>query len=371
MWARARARHRAWPYGAMAVAALAVALRGGRCGSRAFAAMISTERKKKMEERNWQVIGSHSATKLCRWTKSMLQGKGGCYKHTFYGIASHQCMEHTPNVACANKCIFCWRNHINPVALDWKFDTDDPEEILEESLQKHLQTIEQQCLSPNALEHRKEEARQVRHCALSLVGEPVAYPRINEFLAALHRRRISSFLVTNGQFPEAISALDQVTQLYLSCDGATPEQLKTVGQPLFKDFWERYLQSMDILATRPERTVCRLTLLRGENMAGPAQWAELLQRAKPDFVEVKGVTMAGLFDSAGRADARLRARLRARAFQLGARGLRALPRGGRQRGRVANLDRLRALCGRHGSAGAADGFGLHQADPFLGFAGLT
>lgn len=46
MWARARARHRAWPYGAMAVAALAVALRGGRCGSRAFAAMISTERKK-------------------------------------------------------------------------------------------------------------------------------------------------------------------------------------------------------------------------------------------------------------------------------------------------------------------------------------
>ncbi|CAK8990341.1 S-adenosyl-L-methionine-dependent tRNA 4-demethylwyosine synthase TYW1 (Radical S-adenosyl methionine and flavodoxin domain-containing protein 1) (tRNA wybutosine-synthesizing protein 1 homolog) (tRNA-yW-synthesizing protein) [Durusdinium trenchii] len=326
---------------------------------------------RKMEERNWQVIGSHSATKLCRWTKSMLQGKGGCYKHTFYGIASHQCMEHTPNVACANKCIFCWRNHINPVALDWKFDTDDPEEILEESLQKHLQTIEQQCLSPNALEHRKEEARQVRHCALSLVGEPVAYPRINEFLAALHRRRISSFLVTNGQFPEAISALDQVTQLYLSCDGATPEQLKTVGQPLFKDFWERYLQSMDILATRPERTVCRLTLLRGDNMAGPAQWAELLQRAKPDFVEVKGVTMAGLFDSAGRADARLRARLRARAFQLGARGLRALPRGGRQRGRVANLDRLRALCGRHGSAGAADGFGLHQADPFLGFAGLT
>ena len=104
----------------------------------------------------------------------MLQGKGGCYKHTFYGIASHQCMEHTPNVSCANKCIFCWRNHINPVALDWKFDTDDPEEILEESLRKHYATIEKQCLSPNALEHRKAEARQVRHCALSLVGEPVA-----------------------------------------------------------------------------------------------------------------------------------------------------------------------------------------------------
>lgn len=52
---------------------------------------------------------------------------------------------------------------------------------------------------------------------------------------------------------------------------------------------------MDILASRPERTVCRLTLLRGENMASPAQWAQLLHRARPDFIEVKGVTMAGLF----------------------------------------------------------------------------
>merc|ERR1712196_251892 len=101
---------------------------GRRC-----AAMISEERKARMESQGWNVVGTHSAVKLCRWTKSMLQGKGGCYKHTFYGIASHRCMEHTPNVSCANKCTFCWRNHINPVALDWKFDQDSPEALLEES----------------------------------------------------------------------------------------------------------------------------------------------------------------------------------------------------------------------------------------------
>lgn len=39
----------------------------------------------------------------------MLRGRGGCYKHTFYGIQSHRCMESTPSLACANKCIFCWR----------------------------------------------------------------------------------------------------------------------------------------------------------------------------------------------------------------------------------------------------------------------
>jgi hypothetical protein len=44
----------------------------------------------------------------------------------------------------------------------------------------------------------------VRHCALSLVGEPIMYPYISEFVQYLHARQISSFLVTNAQFPEAL-----------------------------------------------------------------------------------------------------------------------------------------------------------------------
>ncbi|KAM4648643.1 uncharacterized protein AAGF69_012548 [Amazona ochrocephala] len=56
----------------------------------------------------YKLIGSHSGVKLCRWTKSMLRGRGGCYKHTFYGIESHCCMEATPSLACANQCVFCW-----------------------------------------------------------------------------------------------------------------------------------------------------------------------------------------------------------------------------------------------------------------------
>jgi len=252
-----------------------------------------------MESQGWSVVGSHSATKLCRWTKSMLQGKGGCYKHTFYGISSHQCMEHTPNVSCANKCTFCWRNHINPVALTWKFDENDPAAILQESLEKHKRTIEQQCQSSHALEERKAQAMNPRHCALSLVGEPVSYPRIAEFLSLLHRRRISSFLVTNGQFPAALKALPRVTQLYLSCDAVDRAGLQAVGRPLFVDFWERYLESMDIFREKAERTVCRLTLLRGVNMGRPQEWADLLRRASPDFIELKAATLAPLFKENG------------------------------------------------------------------------
>lgn len=68
--------------------------------------MINDTIKKNLTKQGYKIIGSHSGVKLCRWTKAMLRGRGGCYKHTFYGIASYQCMEMTPSLACANKCVF-------------------------------------------------------------------------------------------------------------------------------------------------------------------------------------------------------------------------------------------------------------------------
>lgn len=72
------------------------------------------------------------------------------------------------------------------------------------------------------------------HCALSLVGEPIMYPEINKFLRLLHDRKISSFLVTNAQFPDAIRQLDPCTQLYVSVDASTKDSLKKIDRPLFK-----------------------------------------------------------------------------------------------------------------------------------------
>lgn len=39
------------------------------------------------------------------------------------------------------------------------------------------------------------------------------YPEINPLVDELHRRRISTFLVTNAQFPEKIRALRPITQV--------------------------------------------------------------------------------------------------------------------------------------------------------------
>jgi len=52
---------------------------------------------------------------------------------------------------------------------------------------------------PGVIEERYEEGFRIKHCALSLVGEPIMYPNINDFIDLLHEKKISSFLVTNAQ----------------------------------------------------------------------------------------------------------------------------------------------------------------------------
>lgn len=55
------------------------------------------------------------------------------------------------------------------------------------------------------------------------------YPQINELLNELHQRHISTFLVTNAQFPRQMENLTQVTQLYVSIDAADKTSLKDIG----------------------------------------------------------------------------------------------------------------------------------------------
>nr|XP_054108436.1 S-adenosyl-L-methionine-dependent tRNA 4-demethylwyosine synthase TYW1 isoform X9 [Callithrix jacchus] len=256
-------------------------------------AMITPALREALTKQGYQLIGSHSGVKLCRWTKSMLRGRGGCYKHTFYGIESHRCMETTPSLACANKCVFCWRHHTNPVGTAWRWKMDQPEMILKEAIENHQNMIKQFKGVPGVKAERFEEGMAVKHCALSLVGEPIMYPEINSFLKLLHQRRISSFLVTNAQFPAEIRNLKPVTQLYVSVDASTKESLKKIDRPLFKDFWQRFLDSLKALAAKQQRTVYRLTLVKAWNVDELQAYAQLVSLGNPDFIEVKGVTYCG------------------------------------------------------------------------------
>jgi len=259
--------------------------------------MVTDALRGALTKQGYKILGSHSGVKLCRWTKAMLRGRGGCYKHTFYGIESHRCMETTPSLACANKCTFCWRHHTNPVGKSWRWQMDDPLELVEAAVSEHRKMVKQMKGVPGVLPEKLVEGMNPRHCALSLVGEPIMYPEIGTFVNELHSRKMSTFLVTNAQFPEAISNLPPITQLYVSVDAATPETLKAVDRPLFSDYWDRFIDSLTALKDKQQRTVYRLTLVSGWNMEEVAAYAKLIDLGKPDFIEIKGVTYCGSSDA--------------------------------------------------------------------------
>lgn len=45
-------------------------------------------------------------------------------------------------------------------------------------------------------------------------------------------------------------SLVPVTQLYVSVDASTKESLKKIDRPLFRDFWPRFINSLEALAEK-------------------------------------------------------------------------------------------------------------------------
>jgi len=248
---------------------------------------------KDLEKQAYRVVGSHSAVKTCGWTKKMIRGQGGCYKLKFYGIMSHQCMQMTTSMSCANRCTFCWRGYKAPVSKDWKWNVDDPIEIIDGSLSAHASLLVGFGGSPTANQRIYEGSKDVKHVALSLTGEPITYPRINEICNDFHRRGISTFLVTNATYPEQIKNLVPITQLYLSVDAPNKVLLKEVDKPLFSDYWERLNQSLTYLSEKKARTCIRVTCIKEMNMTDLQGWADLINKGSPDFLEVKGYMFIG------------------------------------------------------------------------------
>ena len=263
---------------------------------------VSSPTHAALTKQGYTIIGSHSGVKICRWTKSALRGRGSCYKYSFYGIKSHLCMETTPSLSCSNKCVFCWRHGTNPVGTTWRWEVDPPDLIFNGAKEGHYKKIKMMRGVPGVRAERFQEAMKIRHCALSLVGEPIFYPHINEFVALLHKERISSFLVCNAQHPDQLAALKPVTQLYVSIDASNAESLRRIDKPLHRDYWQRFLRCLDILREKRfrMRTVFRLTLVKGFNIEEEVEgYADLVALGLPCFVETKGVTYCGTSSSAG------------------------------------------------------------------------
>ena len=237
---------------------------------------------------------SHSAAKLCLWLKKSLKNKGVCYKQAFYGIESHRCLQMTPNIYCQLRCVFCWRTWEHEPANHFPAIWDEPRELVEESVLAQRKLLSGFGGLEEADKKKLKEANSPNQVAISLDGEPTMYPYLGELIREYGKRKFTTFLVTNGLLPKRLEALNPLpTQLYISLYGPDKQTHQKVNVPLIKDSWEKMNKSLDLFPSLDTRKVLRLTLVKGLNMKEPDKYAELIEKAEPDFVEAKGYMFVG------------------------------------------------------------------------------
>jgi len=253
-----------------------------------------------LEKQKYGFAGETTAVKICGWTKKSILNEGSCYKQKFYGIRSNKCCQMSPAVnTCSLQCSFCWRDR-----YESPFDiVDDPEKIIDESLKQQKKLLIGYKGNAKADPLKFAQSNDVKHFAISLTGEPTSYPKLGEFIRGLHKRGISSFVVTNGMFPHAIERLEKMdalpTQLYVSVDAPNKELFYHIDNPIksLQEPYNKLMNTLDILNRLDKegktRTTIRITLIKGINMVHPEQWGALMRRANPKFLEVKGYSWVG------------------------------------------------------------------------------
>ncbi|MBD3247096.1 4-demethylwyosine synthase TYW1 [Candidatus Pacearchaeota archaeon] len=283
--------------------------------------MIPEKVKKILKKQQYRIVGEkgHSAVQICRWTKNSIRDEGVCYKEKFYGIKSHRCCQMTPAVMwCPNKCLHCWRaielTLGDKLAEKAKEKLDSPKEIIDGCIKAQKKLLEGFKIKPET-KHKTVskanmkkwlEAQEPMQFAISLSGEPTLYPMIGGLIKELRKRGKTSFLVSNGLYPEKIKELAEKkqlpTQLYISVNTPNKKLYKGFHRSSKKDAWERLNKSLEIISKikgqnegRKTRTVFRMNLIKDLNMEDKMilEYANLIKKAKPMFIELKGYMSVG------------------------------------------------------------------------------
>lgn len=257
---------------------------------------LNKKQVEKLESSGYRFVGSHNhaAAKICHWTKQSILDKGVCYKEKFYGIESHRCLQMAPAVPnCQQKCEFCWRD-LTYTQTQWEGEYDDPKTIIDEAVKAQNNLLCGFFGNDKANKEKLEESKTPTNAAISLAGEPMLYPEIDELIAEFNRRNFTTFVVSNGQCVDKLKNLEnEPYQLYLSLDAPTKKIYNDVCQPQISEGWDNLNQSLDTLASFNSRTCIRTTCVKGRNMTNPEKYAELIKKASPDFVEIKAYMCVG------------------------------------------------------------------------------
>lgn len=260
------------------------------------------ELKEKLEKQGYHLLGRRGAFKACQWQKKALLHGDSCYKQRFYGIESHRCVQMTPVVdKCTQNCDFCWRVTPSDVGITWDQvtvtdrDVGPVNELMDAVLMANLQSLGgyNPDAGANVPRNMYEEAREPKHVAVSLAGEPTLHPLISDLIDEIHNRGMTSFLVTNGTRPDVLRTITPPTQIYITLAAPDETTYKRLCRPGIKDGWHKIIESQEVLNSLDTRTVNRLTMVSGHNMGNPRPYSDLILKGEPDFVEVKGYMFLG------------------------------------------------------------------------------
>ncbi len=272
--------------------------------------MIPAHIKEILKKQHYELVGKHSAVQICRWTKKSLKDEGVCYKEKFYGIKSHLCCQMTPSIIwCQNKCLHCWR--AIELTLDNKLvgELDNPKEIIDGCIKAQKKLLQGFKIDKNSSKKQLSRANQKKYAeaqepmqfAISLSGEPTLYEKIGELISELRKRGKTSFLVTNGLNPEKLEELIKKkqlpTQIYVSVNTPNRKLYDKFHRSSEKNAWEKLNKSLDLMKKMKgqTRTVFRMNLILNLNMnpEHAKEYAELIKKANPLFIEIKGFMSVG------------------------------------------------------------------------------
>ena len=265
--------------------------------------------KRTLGKMGYALVGETSAVQICRWTKNSIRGDRGCWKEKFYGVSSAGCCQMTPAVMwCENQCLHCWR----PIEMNLGTElpkVDDPIEILDGIVEARKKLLMGFKGSDKTDLKKFEDGLEPKLYTMSLSGEATLYPRLGEMFKEIRRRGAVSFLVTNGLNADVIKGFKKdglPTQITVSTNAPNKDLFLKWHRSTKKDAWGEFNRTLDVIRELEGkvRRVIRLTLVDvGEegkfnemtNMSEEnlGEYCDLVRKAEPDFVHVKGYKSVG------------------------------------------------------------------------------
>ena len=199
---------------------------------------------------------------------------------------------------CTQQCLFCWRAQSGDLQVTWDEmklpELNAPEEIVDGSIRAQAKILTGNKGNPKANWRKFTEALTPKHVAISLTGEPTLYEPIGELLRTYHQKGFTTFLVTNGTLPYRLAKLSQEpTQLYVSVCAPNEQVYRRVCRPQLPNAWANLNATLGLLQSFKCPTVIRMTLVKGHNMSLVDEYAKLVEKANPTYIEAKAYMHIG------------------------------------------------------------------------------